>query len=178
MAIKESKIKHLIREYLLDEGLLRKKIPDNEQKLEFGFQFSFPPGPRGHAMLVFKPKNKAMLFISLGTQISPPHIKALNSLEDNKKMEYFMELRKLYLLKDVFYRIDIQNHRYEISDQIFLDLDGLVSKKEFYDSVRKVFNCAALSNIILGEYCAGKIKPEDFAKTKEFSSGSDFSLYS
>ncbi len=178
MSIKESKIKHLIREYLLDEGLLRKKIPNTENKLEFGFQFSFPPGPIRHMMVVIKPKNKELIIISLGTQISPPHVNALNSLKENKKMEYFMELRKLFLLRDMFYRIDIQNHRYEISDQIFLNEDGLVSKKRFYTSVRRVFNCAALSNIILSEYCVGKIKPEDFTKTKEFTSGPDFSLYS
>ena len=144
----------------------------------------FPPGkdplgrPVGRNMVVFQPKNKHLIIISLGTQISPPHINALNSLKENKKMEYFMELRKLFLLRDMFFRIDIQNHRYEISDQIFLNQDGLVSKKSFYRSVRRVFNCAVLSNIILSEYCVGKIKPEDFTKTKEFTSGPDFSLYS
>ena len=46
----ESKIETTIREYLLEEGLLRKKIQDS--KLEFGFQFVFPPGQRGHIMAV------------------------------------------------------------------------------------------------------------------------------
>ena len=89
-----------------------------------------------------------------------------------------MELRKSFLLKDVFYRIDIKNHRYEITDQTFLNKDGYISKNSFFKSVRKVFNCAVYSNIILGEYCAGKVKPEDFMKSKEFTSDSDFSLYS
>jgi hypothetical protein len=181
MSRKESNIKQLIHDYLLDEGLLRGKVSD--PKLNFGFQFIFPLGkdplgrPVGRNMVVFQPQNKGLIIISLGTQISPPHINALNSLKANKKMEYFMELRKLFLLRDMFYRIDIKNHRYEISDQIFLNKDGLVSKKTFYNSVRRVFNCAVLSNIILSEYCVGKIKPEDFTKTKEFRSGPDFSLY-
>ena len=39
----ESKIKNLIREYLLDEGILRENVKD--PKIEFGFSFIFPPGP-------------------------------------------------------------------------------------------------------------------------------------
>lgn len=177
MSIEESKIKHLIREYLLDEGILRQNLPDNEKKLEFGFQFSFPPGPAGHLMVTYKPKNKELIVISLGTQISNPHIKALNSLEEEHKMRYFITLRKLFLLKDIFFRIDIQNYRYEISDQIFLK-EGIISKNTFFKSIRKVFTCAAYSNMILADYCSGKIKPEDFDKSKEFTSGSEFSLYS
>jgi len=176
MSVKESKIKHLIREYLLDEGILRQNLPDNEKKLEFGFQFSFPPGPAGHSMVTYKPKNKELIVISLGTQISNPHIKVLNSLEEEQKMRYFITLRKLFLLKDVFFRIDIQNYRYEISDQIFLK-EGIISKNTFFKSIRKVFTCAAYSNMILADYCSGKIKPEDFDKSKEFTSGSEFSLY-
>lgn len=179
---KESKIKQVIQDYLLDEGLLRGKISD--PKLDFGLKFIFPPGKDplgrqiGRNMVVIRPKNKNLLIVSLGIQISDPHVKALNSLENQIKFNYFMDLRKSFLLKDVFYRIDIKNYRYEITDQIFLNNDGFISKNSFFKSVRKVFNCAAYSNIILGEYCAGKIKPEDLMKSKEFTSGSDFSLYS
>ena len=182
MSIKESKIKQLIREYLLDEGLLRGKI--DESKLDFGFQFIFPPGKDplgrqiGRNMVVINPKKKDLLIVSLGIQISNPHVKALNTLDDVKKMSFFMELRKSFLLKDVFYRIDIKNFRYEISDQVFLNEDGIISKKSFFKSIRKVFNCAAYSNIILGEYCVGKIKPEDLLKSKDNPPDSNFSLYS
>ena len=78
----------------------------------------------------------------------------------------------------MYFRINIENHRYEISDQVFLKEDGSVSKNAFFKSVRRVFNSAAYSNIILEEFCSGKIKPEDFTKPEEFTSGSDFSLYS
>ena len=182
MSSKESDIKQLIQDYLLDEGLLRGKLSD--PKLDFGLQFVFPPGKDplgrqiGRNMVVFRPKNKNIIIFSLGIQISEPHIKALDSLEIEKKMKFFMELRKFFLIKNVFYRIDIQNHRYEIIDQTFLNKEGYISKNSFFKSVRNVFNCAAYSNIILGEYCAGKIKPEDFLKSKEFTSDSDFSLYS
>ena len=182
MSSKESNIKQLIQDYLLDEGLLRGKVSD--PKLDFGFQFIFPPGkdplgrPVGRNMVIFRPKNKGLIVVSLGVRISEPHIKALNSLENTKKMNFFMDLRKSFLLKDVFYRIDIKNHRYEIIDQLFLNKDEFISKNSLFKMIRKVFNCAAYSNFILGEYCAGKIKPEDFMKAKEFTSDSDFSLYS
>ncbi len=182
MSKNESKIKSLVQDYLLDEGLLRNKIPD--PKVDFGFQFTFPPGkdpigrPIGKKMLVYKPKEKNILVISVGTQISQPHINALNSLDETKKVNFFMDLRKHFLMKDVLYRIDIQNYRYEIIDQYFLPKSEDISKDMFFKGVRKVFNCMAYSNIILGEYCAGKVKLEDISKSKEFSTGSDFTLYS
>ena len=180
MSNKERKIKQLIQDYLLDEGLLRGKI--NDSKLDFGFQFVFPPGndqmgrPIGRNMITIKPKNKELIVISLGTQISQNHIDTLNS--ENRKAQFFWDLRNFFLIKDLFYRIDIQNNRYEISDQIFLKSDGTVSKNSFYKSIRRVFDSAAYSNIILGEYCSGKKIPEDFIKEKDFGGGSDFSLYS
>ncbi|NHJ25470.1 MAG: DUF2299 domain-containing protein [Candidatus Lokiarchaeota archaeon] len=172
----KSIIKKLIQEYLLDEGLLRTKLPDTEHKLEFGFQFVFPPGPVSQKMVVFKPKNKDIIIISNPIQIAPQHVEALNSLEPTKKLSFFMELRKFFLAKDVFYRIDTQNNRYEITDQIFLKKDGTISKNSFYKSIRKVFTCSAFSNIILNECCYGKVKSEDASKSDDFTS--NFSLYS
>ena len=177
--INELKIKELIQEYLSQEGLLKENLVD--PKIEFGFKFIFPPVPMGKIMFVVKPKtkNKDLVVITIGTQISEPHINALNALESSKKLQYFLDLRKFFLLKDVYFRIDLDEHRYEISDQIFVEKDISITKNDFFNSVRKIFNCDAYSNIILEEYCSGKIKPESFIKTKELSSGSsEFSLYS
>ena len=182
MSDKDSKIKNLLQEYLLDEGLLREKI--SNPTLDFGYQFMFPPGkdpmgrPIGRNMVVIKPKQKDLIIISLGTQISKPHVDALNSLKEDRKLHFFWDLRKFFLVKDLFYRIDIQNYRYEISDQIFLKDDGSISKNNFFKSIRRVFDGSAYSNIMLGEYCSGKISPGDFMKGKDFAGGSDFSLYS
>jgi hypothetical protein len=178
MSVEESEIKKQIREYLIDEGILRTQIPDSEDKLEFGFKFIFPPGPKGHMMVVFKPKSKDLIIISAGTQISKHHVKALNSLGEEKKLKFFMELRKLFLLKNVFFRIDIQNYRYEISDQFFLKPDYTISKDKLFKSVRKVFNSTAYSNILLNEFCIEKLKPDEVGKFRDFTSDSDFSLYS
>ncbi|TFF95870.1 MAG: DUF2299 domain-containing protein [Promethearchaeota archaeon] len=169
----ESTIKVLVREYLLDEGILKKRIKN--EKLEFGFQFSFPPGPRGQNLAVIKPKDRDLLIITLGTQISKPHVEALNS-SPNKKLRFFNALRKFLLVQNLLFRIDVQHYRFEISDQYFLEDSESLSKNAFYQLIRGVFSGAAYANILLGEYCSGKIKPEDFDKSRDFS-GSDFSLY-
>lgn len=171
-------IKNLIQEYLLDVGLSINKISIDDKKLDFGFQFDFPPttGPIAQKMVVLKLKNKDQIIISNPIQISHQHIKALNSLEDNRKLYFFRDIRKFFLVKDVFFRMDTQKFRYEISDQMFFKKDGTISKNSFFKSIRKVFTCSAYSNILLNEYCSGKIKPEDMAKSKDFTS--DFSLYS
>ncbi|MFX0076876.1 MAG: DUF2299 family protein [Candidatus Hermodarchaeota archaeon] len=176
MTDNESNIKQLIQEYLLDEGLLRNKLPPDDGKIDFGFQFIFPPGPIAQKMVVIKPKNKDLIIISNPMQIAPQQVEALNALKDNRKFYFFVDIRKFFLAKDVFFRIDTQNFRYEISDQIFLKRDGTISKNSFFKSIRKVFTCAAYSNMILSEYCSGKAKIEDIENSKEFTS--DFSLYS
>ncbi len=178
----DEKLRHLIMDYLSDEGILKEKIPD--PKLDFGYQFYFPPGvdpqgrQRGQVMAVYKPINKDILIFSIGTQIADVHVNALNASGENRKMQFFVDLRKVFLMKDVFFRIDIPAHRFEISDQIFVDNSSNLSKNSFFKSVRKVFNAAAYSNILLGEYCSGKVKAEDVGKSKDFDSGgSGFSLY-
>lgn len=177
----DNKIKYYILEYLSDENLQPSKISDS--KLDFGFQFTFPPGKDplgrsiGKSMVVFKPKNKDILILSIGTQISPPHIDALNSLEQNKKNQFFMDIRKHFLMKDVLYRIDIQNYRYEIIDQIYFASTEVISKDSLFKCIRRIFNAMVYSNMILAEYCEGKITQEDLEKSRDFS-GSDYSLYS
>ncbi|MGV9204023.1 MAG: DUF2299 family protein [Promethearchaeia archaeon] len=179
MSSNESKIRNLIRNYLMDEDFAIKKIK-KQKKLDFGFQFKFPPitdpsgRPVGKNIAVFKPKTKEAIYIELGTQISKPHVKALNSTDD-AKMNFFMELRKFFFFKNMFFNIDMENNRYKISDQIFIDKHGEISKDRFFQTIRKVFNVAAYSNILLMEYCSGE--PGEMTKDKKFSSGPGFSLY-
>ena len=67
MSSKETNLKELIQEYLLDENLLRGNVKD--PKLEFGFRFVFPGGtdptgrPRGRNLTVTKPKNRDFIEI-------------------------------------------------------------------------------------------------------------------
>lgn len=170
MSTKENKIKILIREYLLDEGLLRENIKN--PKIDFGFRFEFPKGktpdgkPVGRSFSVVKPKKKNFIEISSGTRIDKIHMNALDSLKDKKKEQFFADLRKLFLHRDVFFHIDFKNLRYVVIETIFLTKNGGISKDFFYRIIRKVFTSVLLSVTLLREYISGKIKPEDFSYTK------------
>ena len=155
MSAKESLTKRMVRKYLLDEELLRKKASDD--RFEFGFQFVYPPSTKAFPMSVVKPKGKDFIVISIGIQMSKQRIDALNSLKNDKKQEFFTELKKFLIIKNVFFGIDAKNLRYEISEQIFLKENGKVSKSTFYRDVRTIFNCAAYTNIIFEQYCSGKV---------------------
>jgi hypothetical protein len=172
MSMKKINIKELIQEYLLDEGLLREKLPDPNSSLDFGYAFSFPSSQKVQNMSVLKPKNKDFIVIIIRTQLSKQHITALNSLKDNKKKLFFEDLRKFFIIKEVSFRIDPQNYRYEISNQIFLKKDGSISKNSFFKNIKQLFYCFMYGNLTLNNYCSGKIKP-----STEPASGFDFSLY-
>jgi len=177
MSTKESKTKVLIREYLLNEGHLRENLKD--PKLDFGFRFEFPKGktsdgkPTGRSFVVVRPKKTDFIEISSSTKISPEHIKALDSLKDMKKEQFFSDIRKLFFLQNVFFQIDFKNYRYAVIDRIYLTRNGTVSKDFFYRIIRKLFNCVVYSIILLHEYTSGKVKPEDFSTLKS----PDSSLY-
>lgn len=173
MAINKNKIENIIQEYLLLNGLLRERIADPKSKLDFGFVFSFPPGPKGQRMSTFKPKDKSFIVISINTQISKLQINELNLPKNDKKIQFFNSLRKFLLIKEVFFQIDIQNYRYEINDQLYLNDNGIVSKNSFFKTIRKIFYCFVYSNIILGDYISG-VKTQ----SKKLDSEFDFSLYS
>ena len=170
MSVKENLTKRIIRKYLSDEDLLTKEVSD--PRFEFGFQFGYPPSSKAYPMSVVKPKKKDFVVISIGIQMSNQRINALNSLKDNKKQDFFTYLKKFFIVKNVFFGIDAQNFRYEISEQIFLNENGKVSKNSLFKAIRTIFNCAAFSNIIFEQYCSGKV-------TEEFTGleGKDFSLY-
>ena len=171
MSAKENPTKVIIRKYLSDEELLTKEVSDT--RFEFGFQFGYPPSSKAYPMSVVKPKGKDFVVISIGIQMSKQMIDALNSLKDKKKQDFFTDLKKFFILKNVFFGIDAQNFRYEISEQIFLKENGSVSKNSFFKAIKIIFNCAAFSNIIFEQYCSGKITTEGFSNLE----GKDFSLY-
>ena len=171
MSAKKSKIENLIRDYLLEEGILRKKISDS--KVDFGFTFSFPPGPQSQGMSVFQPKNKNFIHIVIRVQLSKNHAKTLNSLKDNKGLQFFSDIRKYFLNKEVYFKIDTNNFIYEIIEQLLPDKEGYLSRSILFKGIQKVFYCFVVSNILLGEYCLGK----EISSTK-FGSEFDFSLYS
>ena len=174
-------IRKLILDYLLEEGMLRRKLPKNPQ-IDFGYEIGYPPDPSGknpstRMMGILKPKDKDFIIIQIATQISKPHVDALNSLSEEKKILFFVELRKSLLLRNLMYNIDIKNYRYMITDQIFIE-DNKISKNDLFKSIKNVFNICLYSNILLGEICSGKLDKSFLEREKETASGPSFSLYS
>ena len=154
MSIKKGNFEKLIEEYLLDEGILSERLSVPE--FDFGFIISFPPGPKSQKMSVYKPKNKNNILITIRSQISEKNVNKLNSLKENKKFQFFNDLRKYFLIKEVYFRIDIQNFRFTIDKQIYPDNKGIISKHTLFKGIQKIFYCFVFSNILLEEYCLGK----------------------
>ncbi|MHA1294427.1 MAG: DUF2299 family protein [Promethearchaeota archaeon] len=181
MNTEKKELKNLIREYLLEEDLFFDNIYGS--KIAFGYIFIFPPGnlPNGEKvgkkMAVIKPKNKNYIIIEIGIQLPESLANALNILEENKSNQFYLDLKKAFLLKDVYYRIDKKNHRYALSEQIFYDNIKLISKDKFFNRIKKIFNTFLYSTIIIQEYCAGKVDIVDLRESKELYTESDFSLY-
>jgi len=121
--------------------------------------------------------DKDFIIIQIATQISKPHVDALNSLPEEKKILFFVELRKSLLLRNLMYNIDIKNNRYMITDQIFIE-DNKISKNDLFKSIKNVFNICLYSNILLSEICSGKLDKSFLEREKETASGPSFSLYS
>jgi len=159
---KERGIKVLIREYLLDENIMRGNLKD--PKLDFGFNFVFPGGSdpkgrqRGRNFSVVKPKNKDVIEITCGTQMSPEDVKKLGT----KRKHFFVELQKYLLNKNFFFHIDRDHNRYRVIDNIFLKKDGTVSKNKFYKSVRNIFTSTIYTILLLKEFCDNVLDLEDW----------------
>ena len=171
MSNRELNLENLIREYLSDEGILKEKLEGSD--FEFGFIISFPPGPKSQNMSIYKPKNKNSVYITIRTQISEKYSKPLSSLKGNKTFQFFNDIRKYFLIKEVYFRIDPQNFTFEIHEQMYPDRDEYISKDTLFKGIQKVFYCYAFSHILLEELCSGK----DISSSK-FGPEFDLSLYS
>ena len=161
-------IETVLLKYLEEEDLLVKKIEDH--KLEFGYIFSFPPGPKKVPMQVIQPKQKDFIIITLGIQIPEAYIKALNSLDLKKKNRYYFEVRKYLLQQNFLFSFDLQHFRYQISDQIFLSKNTEISKNDFFHIIRNIFNSSQYCYMILAEYCSSNLETKDLEHSDDLFS--------
>ncbi|MBY8981742.1 MAG: DUF2299 family protein [Candidatus Lokiarchaeota archaeon] len=172
-------IENLIREYLLDERSFQKRI--NNSELKFGFQFIFPSYPssseqKGQVMVVFQLNNTDFLIISIGTQISKSHIDILKKYKE-REVQFFIDLKKLIFKMNLFFRLDIQNYNYEISEQIFIEHDKIISKNIFFKIVRKLYNTQAYSSLLLMEHCMDKQNLKEINKEQRIDTNIGLNLY-
>ena len=159
MSFNISKIENLIRDYLLEEGILKEKL--DSENFDFGFIFSFPPGPKSQNMSIYKPKNSNNIFITIRFQLSEEKVRILNSLKEDQKIRLLNEIRKHFLIKEIYFSIDNQKMIIEIYEQIFPQKEKLISKDSLFKRIRKVFYCFIFSNIMIEEYCRGKKNSAD-----------------
>ncbi|MFX1258245.1 MAG: DUF2299 family protein [Promethearchaeota archaeon] len=171
MSIKKIKTESLIRDYLLDEGILKEKLTNSN--FDFGFVISFPPGPKSELLSVYKPKNKNKIDITIRIKLSEKHAKTLTSLKNNRIFQFYNDIRRYFIIKEVYFKIDFKNFMYEIHEQIFLDNNESISKNDLFKGIKKVFYCFLFSNLLLEEYCS-----EKELSSKKFTPGFDFSFYS
>ena len=148
-----SELEDQIRDYAIDEGILGKAVP-HDNDLEFGYELNFPPNsPQPLKILILKIRERKALAMQLATQIAPQHIEGLKGLGANGVLLFFEALKKVLFLQNLLYQIDIQNGRYIISDTIYPD--GLTEDR-FYLAVRKIFNLSLYLNTLLVEMIEGK----------------------
>lgn len=92
-------VENLLHEYLLEEGILKDRI--DSAKFDFGFIISFPPGVKSQNLSIYKPKNMNGIFITIRFQISKKKAEILNSLKDNKKLQFFIHYYNLINVLDL-----------------------------------------------------------------------------
>ncbi|MFX0009251.1 MAG: DUF2299 family protein [Candidatus Hermodarchaeota archaeon] len=168
MSIISTNIEKLIKEYLLEEGILKERL--NNPNFDFGFIFSFPPGGiRTQNMSIYKPKDRNSIFITIRYQIAEEKVKILSSLKEDQKLLVLEDLRKLFLIKEVLYAIDIQKMIVEIHEQFYPQKDGIIPKDVIFKKMLTVFYSYIYSNILIDERCKGKDKAMDTSAFSIFS---------
>jgi len=144
-------LKTLIKKYIQKDGVF--KAENKNPNLEFGFLFHHPQqlGPNGNPQgLLFqanKPKKEDFIVLSTKVNVSPEHVKILEAGQ-KKKHKLYQSLIKLFLLKNVEHQVNIKDNYYIIHKRIFLNHQKLISRKDFYNSLRKLFT-ANLHAIVL-----------------------------
>ncbi|MBY9016484.1 MAG: DUF2299 family protein [Candidatus Lokiarchaeota archaeon] len=153
----KNSVENLLHEYLLEEGIIKDRI--DSAKFDFGFIISFPPEPKSQNLSIYKLKNMNGIFITIRFQISKEKAEILNSFKDNRKLQFFNDLRKYLLIKEVFFKFVLQDLIVEIHEQIYPDEESFISKNSLFKLIQKVFYCYIFSNLLLEEYCMGKKRP-------------------
>jgi hypothetical protein len=168
-----SELEEQIVDYCVDEGILGKKLPKDD-KLEFGYEVSFPPNsPTPMKIVVLKIKDRKAITLQLATQIAPPHVEALNKGGNQMINTYFTHFKKYMLIQNLLYNIDGKNFRFIILDTIYPD--GL-TQNSFYLTVRKLFNASLYVNMLLVETIQGG-SGKDFKPIDDLGGPGGFSMY-
>ena len=150
MAQKKSGLEKFVRDLLKDSEILGENLIAPE--FDFGFICLYPPGPKTHKISLYKPKNGNSLIMVIRFQISENRI---SKLRDNQGFEVFNEIKKFLLMKEMFFKIDLQKFIIEIYEQIYLEnlpSEDIIPKEILFEGFQKVFYGYLYSNILVDEY--------------------------
>ena len=123
-----------IKEWLLDEDLLREMKYD--QNADFHFIVEFP---KENIMDVVKPKGKDCIVVACATQVSPEHKNIMIPADPKVKKDFILDLNFGLNSFLVDYELQVNQdvlQQFIITDQIFED--GL-TKDAFIRTLKRVF---------------------------------------
>lgn len=123
-----------IQNFLIDEGLFKQKIQDENANFHFIIEY-----PQNNAMDLIQPKGKDDLIIGCATEISKEQIPMIESAKENVKKDFLWEIRigiNNFLLDFELYHPNDVLEKFIISDQIFTD--GL-TKDRFMTVLKTIF---------------------------------------
>jgi len=164
--VKKPNLKTLIRRYIQKDGILKMEI--NNPNLEFSFLFHHPQlldpngNPRGLSFQANKPKKEDFIVISTKVDVSPEHVKILET-DQKKKHKLYQSLIKLFLLKNVEHQVNRKDNSYIIHKRIFLNHQKLISRKDFYNSLRKIFTTDLHAIVLVQEACSGDFDLDNYS---------------
>jgi len=143
-----------LKRWTLEEKIFKLVLPQKKD-VEWAFELSYPfkhPAPMN--VLILNPSGRDMIIIQIGIKMSPQHLAVMKEKGPVAFQLFYHGLKKLFLQKDVLYRIDQANHTWVASVQIYFD--GL-TKHNFFSSIQRLYNAIILGNLLIEEIIQMKI---------------------
>jgi hypothetical protein len=131
-------MKEIVRDWLIQEGILKAEVPD--ENAEWHFVVEFPPNS-GQVSDVVKVKDRDLVLVVSGIVLSEKHYKALHSLPKEKKRNIIFRWKMDLLFRKAEFRMipDAENVR-QIEFQVPIYVEEL-TKPVLMDALREVFRC-------------------------------------
>ncbi len=127
--------KNIIQKWLVDEGMFKNEIPDNNSNFHFVVNY-----PENHVMDLIQPLGKNdMILIGCATEIDPNQIDLIKNAKKKVKQNFIWDIRftlNNFLLDFELAHPNDELQRFVITDEIYED--GL-TKNSLMMSIKKVF---------------------------------------
>lgn len=144
----KTEIFDMVKKWCMKEQVFKMKLPEKD-KVEYAIELSYPFNhPNPVSIAVVNPKDRDFLLIQIRIRMSPKHVERMKEKGIPAFNIFYHKLRKIFLEKDVTFRINQARNEWIASDQIHHD--GL-TQHEFFKTIRRVYNAVILGNITIDE---------------------------